>query len=208
MEPYTKPMIQHDIVQDIIRGEYLQTGLMSERQLMEKYNVTKSLVREALMELCNENILRSIPRYGYEIVTLTEAEVRDILRFRVLVECNSLPAVVERSSHENLEELALYTQTLSTTDDQEVWDAWNNNSKFHLRLIALSGNRYCYDQLKRSLSILKRAYAQFYWDQWRRMRFHFDSTHHLQITDALKNGDLTIARAVLEEDIYSFGNKL
>lgn len=208
MEPYTKPMIQHDIVQDIIRGEYLQTGLLSERQLMEKYGVTKSIVREALVELCSENVLRSIPRYGYEIVTLTEGEVRDILKFRVLVECNSLPTVLERASREELEELALYTQTLSPSGDQDVWDAWDNNSKFHLQLIALGGNRYCYDQLKRSLSILKRAYAQFYWDQWRRVRFHFNSEHHLQMTDSLKKGDLATARAVLEEDIYSFGNKL
>lgn len=208
MEPYTKPMIQHDIVQDIIRGEYLQTGLLSERQLMEKYGVTKSIVREALVELCSENVLRSIPRYGYEIVTLTEGEVRDILKFRVLVECNSLPTVLERASHDELEELALYTQTLSPSGDQDVWDAWDNNSKFHLQLIALGGNRYCYDQLKRSLSILKRAYAQFYWDQWRRVRFHFNSEHHLQMTDSLKKGDLATARAVLEEDIYSFGNKL
>jgi len=201
-------MIQHDIVQDIIRGEYLQTGLLSERQLMEKYGVTKSIVREALVELCSENVLRSIPRYGYEIVSLTEGEVRDILKFRVLVECNSLPTVVERATQEDLEELALYTQTLSPSGDQDVWDAWDNNSKFHLQLIALGGNRYCYDQLKRSLSILKRAYAQFYWDQWRRVRFHFDSEHHLKITDALKKGDLATARAVLEEDICSFGNKL
>ena len=49
-EPYTKPMIQHDIVQDIIKGEYLQTGLLSERQLMEKYGVSKSIVREALVD--------------------------------------------------------------------------------------------------------------------------------------------------------------
>ncbi len=208
MEPYTKPMIQHDIVQGIIRGEYLQTGLLSERQLMEKYGVTKSIVREALVELCSENVLRSIPRYGYEIVTLTEGEVRDILKFRVLVECNSLPSVVERATKEELEDLALYTQTLSPSGDQDVWDAWDNNSKFHLQLITLSGNRYCYDQLKRSLSILKRAYAQFYWDQWRRVRFHFDSEHHLQITDALKNGNLNTARTVLEEDICSFGYKL
>ncbi len=208
MELYTKPMIQHDIVQDIIKGEYLQTGLLSERQLMEKYSVSKSIVREALVELCSENILRSIPRYGYEIVTLTEGEVRDILKFRVLVECNSLPAVLEKARHDELEELAEYTRDLSPNGDQDVWDAWDNNSKFHLQLIALGGNRYCYDQLKRSLSILKRAYAQFYWDKWRRVRFHFDSEHHLQITEALIKGDLDTASRVLEVDIYSFGNKL
>ena len=152
-------------------------------------------------------MLRSIPRYGYEIVTLTEGEVRDILKFRVLVECNSLPVVLKQARHDELEEMAAYTRT-SPSGDQDVWDAWDNNSKYHLQLIAMGGNRYCYDQLKRSLSILKRAYAQFYWDQWRRVRFHFNSEHHIQITDALMRGDLETARHVLEEDISSFGNKL
>jgi DNA-binding GntR family transcriptional regulator len=75
-------------------------------------------------------------------------------------------------------------------------------------LLALSGNRYCYSQIKRSLSILKRAYAQFYWDKWRRVSFHFDSETHLLITDALQKGDLPLATRLLEEDIYSFSRTL
>ena len=208
MEPFNKQLIQHDIVQDIIKGEYRHTGMLSERQLMEKYSVSKSIVREALGELCCENVLRSIPRYGYEIVTLTEAEVRDILKFRVIMECNSLPMVLQGARPEELADLAVFTQTLSPAGDQDVWDAWDNNSKFHLQLIALSGNRYCYEQLKRSLSILKRAYAQFYWDKWRRIRFHFDGDKHMQITSALAVGDLALASSILEADINSFGNTL
>ena len=150
MEPFTKQMIHNDIVQDIIKGEYRHTGLLSERQLMEKYGVSKSIVREALAELCSENVLRSIPRYGYEIVTLTEADVRDILKFRVMVECQSLPIIFEKAGPEELAELIAHMQSLWPTGDQEVWDAWDINSQFHLQLLALSGNRYCYHELKRS----------------------------------------------------------
>jgi DNA-binding GntR family transcriptional regulator len=153
---------------------------------MEKYGTSKSVVREALVELCNENVLRSIPRYGYEIVSLTENDVRNILQFRVMIECQSLPIVFKKASPEELAELVVQMQNLSPTGDQEVWDAWDNNTRFHLQLLALSGNRYCYSQIKRSLSILKRAYAQFYWDKWRRVSFHFDSETHLLITDALQ----------------------
>lgn len=208
MEQSTKQMIHNDIVQDIIKGEYRQNGLLSERRLMEKYGTSKSVVREALVELCSENVLRSIPRYGYEIVTLTENDVRNILQFRVMVECQSLPIVFQKASPEELAELVAYLQSLSPAGDQEVWDAWDDNSKFHLQLLALSGNRYCYSQIKRSLSILKRAYAQFYWDKWRRIRFRFDNETHVRIASALKAGDLTLAIQLLEKDINSFGSTL
>ncbi len=208
MEPFTKQMIHNDIVQDIIRGEYRSKGLLSERHLMEKYGTSKSVVREALVELCNEKVLRSIPRYGYEIVTLTESDVRNILQFRVMVECQCLPIIFQKASPEEFSDLVLFTQKVIANGDHDVWDDWDENSKFHLQLLALSGNRYCYSQIKQSLSMLKRAYAQFYWDKWHRVRFHFDSETHMRIAHALQGGDLNLAIRMLEEDINSFGIKL
>ncbi len=208
MERATKKEIHNDIVQDIIKGEYRHEGLLSERRLMEKYGTSKSVVREALVELCNENVLRSIPRYGYEIVTLTETDVRNILQFRVMVECQCLYAAVKKISPEELTGMVEYLQSLTPQGDQEVWESWDDNSKFHLKLIELSGNRYCYTQVKRSLSILKRAYAQFYWDRWRRIRFQFDNNIHLSIIRALQAGEVDEAVRMLEEDIYSFGYSL
>lgn len=206
METISKHEIYNDIIQSIIRGEYRAQGVLSERRLMEKYGVSKSVVRESLSDLCYENVLRSIPRYGYEIVALTETDVRNILQFRVMIECQSLPIVFEKASKEELSALVEHLENLSTDGDQDVWDSWENNSKFHLQLLALSGNRYCYDQIKRSLGILKRAYAQFYWDKWRRIRFNFDNETHLRITSALQEGDVALASRLLAEDINSFGS--
>lgn len=206
MEKPTKPRIKHDIVQGIIRGEYRKHGFLTERTLMDKYGVTKSIVRDALSELRCENVLRSIPRYGYEIITLTENEVRNILQFRVMVECQSLPVVFEKASQEELNDLVKFMQGLTPHEDQDVWESWEDNSQFHLHLLMLSGNRYCYEQVKQSLSILKRAYAQFYWDKWRRVRFRFNNDTHIKITNALQESDVPLASRLLAEDINSFGD--
>ena len=208
MDSYSKPDIKHDIVQGIIRGEYRQQGFLTERSLMDKYGVTKSIIRDALSELRCENVLRSIPRYGYEIVTLTESEVRNILQFRVMVECQSLPIVFEKASKQELSDLVTFMQSLTPHEDQDVWDSWEDNSKFHLHLLMLSGNRYSYEQIKQSLSILKRAYAQFYWDKWRRVRFRFNNEKHIKITNALRENDVPLASRLLAEDINSFGEAM
>lgn len=208
MEAISKPEIKNDIVQSIIRGEYRHQGFLTERTLMDKYGVTKSLVRDALSELRCENVLRAIPRYGYEIVTLTEIEVRNILQFRVMVECQSLPLVFEKASKKELSDLLEFMQALTPTEDQDVWDSWEDNSQFHLHLLMLSGNRYSYEQIKLSLSILKRAYAQFYWDKWRRVRFRFNNDTHIKITNALRHNDIAQASDLLQEDINSFGEAM
>ena len=208
MENFSKPDIKNDIVQGIIRGEYRKQGMLTERSLMDKYGATKSLVRDALSELRCENVLRSIPRYGYEIVTLTESEVRNILQFRIMVECQSLPVVFEKASQEELSELVQFMESLNPPSDQDVWEAWEDNSQFHLHLLRLSGNRYCYEQIQQSLSVLKRAYAQFYWDKWRRMRFTFNNETHIRITSALQNNDVPLASRLLAEDINSFGDAM
>ena len=208
MDAITKPEIKNDIVQSIIRGEYRKQGFLTERTLMDKYGVTKSIVRDALSELRCENVLRAIPRYGYEIVTLTEIEVRNILQFRVMVECQSLPLVFQKASKKELSDLVEFMQALTPTEDQDVWDSWEDNSQFHLHLLMLSGNRYSYEQIKLSLSILKRAYAQFYWDKWRRVRFRFNNGTHIKITNALRASNVSLASDLLEEDINSFGEAM
>lgn len=68
-----KKKVYDDVLQSIVRGEYSADDIISEGMLIEKYNVSKSPVREALVQLCSENVLKSIPRCGYMVVKLTKA---------------------------------------------------------------------------------------------------------------------------------------
>ena len=62
-----KDQIYEKVLNEITEGRYLQNEIITERELIEKYGVSKSPVREALIELCNENVLVSRPRMGYQI---------------------------------------------------------------------------------------------------------------------------------------------
>ena len=63
-----KKKVYDDVLQSIVRGEYSADDIISEGMLIEKYNVSKSPVREALVQLCSENVLKSIPRCGYHLL--------------------------------------------------------------------------------------------------------------------------------------------
>ena len=64
-KPSLKAEIYEAVLSDIIQGIYKQNEIITEKQLIAKYGVSKSPIRDALIELCKEGVLISHPRYGY-----------------------------------------------------------------------------------------------------------------------------------------------
>ncbi|MBC8570715.1 GntR family transcriptional regulator [Zongyangia hominis] len=202
-----KDQIYTSLFQDIIGGVYKPGDILREKTLVEKYNVSKSPVREALIELCNEHVLRSIPRYGYEVVSLTDQDVRNILEFRQMLECACLDRYWGTFTPEQIKKLEVVAHSFPENCELSALLQWENNSAFHLALVSCCNNRYIYDMLKTAITTLTRAFAQFYWDRWRKTNFVLENTQHKMIVEYIKNGDKEKAIACLYNDMNEFGLK-
>ena len=73
-----KELVYEGILNDIIQGVYPANSILNERTLVEKYGVSKTPVREALVQLCGEGILKNIPRYAHAKHAGALAQKRDI----------------------------------------------------------------------------------------------------------------------------------
>lgn len=198
-----KNQIYNAILNGILSGEYKPGQILTERELVDKYGCSKAPVREALITLCNHDILRSFPRYGYEIVRLTSEHIEEILNYRLILETGYLRSCYQSLTKLQLKELSrVADQCLSTEAD--FWEHWEANTLFHLTLISFARNRYAYEQLEKSMSILKRAYAQFYWQTWNQTVSMTDVQHHYPIIHSLENKDIEQAIHLLEEDLNDF----
>lgn len=202
-----KDQIYTSLFQDIIGGVYKPGDIIREKTLVEKYNVSKSPVREALIELCNEQVLRSIPRYGYEVVSLTDRDVQDILEFRQMIECACLERYWAFFTPEHIRKLEIVASSFPEDCALSALEQWENNAAFHLALASCYNNRYIYNVLKTSILTLTRAFAQFYWDRWRKTTFALENTQHKKIIEYIKNGDKENAIACLYNDMNEFGLK-
>ena len=193
------------IINDIIRGEFQGESVLNERKLIERYEIGKTPIREALVELCNEKVLRSIPRYGYEILPLTHQDINDLLQFRCILECACLRQAAPNLTRESIEAFGAFAAAeYAGLEERDVWEAWESNMRVHIKLMSLCGNRYCCDQLMQSMGILKRAYAQFYWDSKQEIKLDYGNGGHREIAKALMSGDIDTAVERLKEDIYAF----
>ncbi len=200
-----KDQVYTQILNDIIEGVYKQSEILNEKPLIEKYGVSKSPVRDALIELCKEGVLHSHPRYGYEIVTISQKEVDDIIRFRLILEPECLRQAAGRIDSNDIRELKEFTNTYCRVEGKvSVWQHWENNKAFHLKLNSYCGNSYCCKTLENSMNILTRAYAQMQWDKWKTTYLNMDCENHMRIVDCLINGEIETAVNELISDIKGF----
>ena len=97
--------IHDSILEMIIKNPSEEKQVLNEKRLMELFGVSKAPVREALIKLCSEGVLRSVPRFGYMVIRMNEQDIRDILRMRVLLETEALETAFPNLTQSQLAEI-------------------------------------------------------------------------------------------------------
>ena len=198
-----KNMVYQAILNGIFTDEYKPNQIINEQELVQKFGCSKTPIREALVTLCNEGILHSFPRFGYQVVSVSREEAQNILDFRLVLEGGYLRQSIGHITEENLAELAEIDERCKQSTDS-VWDHWEANTAFHLKLISYSGNDYCYRMVENSTGLLTRAYAQRFWDQRDNRAWNIDIEGHLCIIRCMEEGRFDLAEQELKKDIASF----
>ena len=205
MKKSVSEQVYDAILDGIFQTRYRPGSVLTERALIEEYGCSKTTVREALVALCRENIIRSIPRYGYEILRVERSEITDILEYRYVLETGCLRRCFDTITPRHILRLRELQRDCSEVPPSgDVWSHWEANARFHLELIQLAGNRYAYQQLESALGTLKRAYAQYHWGRLDGHALITDTSNHEQMLNALHSRDLDGAISALGKDLKEF----
>lgn len=199
-----KSKMYDNILKLIIHNEVPIDSLLVESRLVSMFDVSRAPVREALIELCNDQILRNIPRAGYQIVRISNKDMRDAFQLRQVIEIEGLKIGWERMTEEDLREL----KDLALESDKARLDGVKSdtlnlkmriNTQFHLRINELSGNALMSSTLKSTINLLMRGLAQI---MSRENTMPVPKrTHHAGIIDAFERKNLAEAIVNLRQDI-------
>ena len=193
-----KDQVYQNVYDDIIAGYYSEEDIITEGSLIEKYQVSKSPVREALIQLCSENVLRSLPRLGYQVVTISHKDVLDIMEYRLLVESFAIDKAIANASDADFDYmLQLSEQAKNTTDIRE---SMLYNAQFHLYICKLSGNEHLYSMMEMTMKRCNRYSAQHILDSWKKKEEGIPS-YHYEITQAMRKKDGDLAKEMLKKDL-------
>lgn len=195
-----KDQIYQSILNEIQYGKFSAEEIINEKDLTERFEVSKTPVREALVRLCSEGILESLPRYGYRLIPVTSNEIQEIIEYRKVVEIEALRLsydFIDLSKIEELRKLDAIGQ--EAVESRNASMAWEKNEKFHWELANLCPNRYFRSTIKKALSVGNRYANQYFSNIWTDDK-PLDRSH-TKIVDALEERDLAKAQKILIYDI-------
>src|SRR5260370_12035271 len=118
----------------ILEGELAEGSPIRQDDVAAQLGVSKIPVREALMRLQSEGLVRFTPNVGAVVTTLTVADYIEMLDMRIALECRALELAVPHMANVDIararELLSAYHSAIT---DQEWSDL---NAEFHYTLYA------------------------------------------------------------------------
>lgn len=203
-----KQQVYDYIFCDVLEGNFPLDQFITEKQLMERYQVGKAPVREALIELCNENILHSIPRLGYQVTPVTERNIMDATELRLDLELHALEKTRQNFTDSMLTQISRLNQDWwqeAISGEINIKNRWQHNSLFHTTLCSFAGNELAVDVVRKLIQLEWRAYAQMLATPEQRRDFFNQSTSkpHIEIERVLSRRDFNTAATLLRQDIMT-----
>jgi DNA-binding GntR family transcriptional regulator len=151
--------IYRDLKQDIVTCA-LEPGLsISEQEMCERYEASRTPVREACRKLCNESLMQMIPFRGYNIPPLTIEEYRNLHELQSIVEPAVAALAAERATTAQIKEIeswASYVYNSGQKNSYYTFLEWNRN--FHISIASASRNQAFLDVVRNVQTRLMRYY--------------------------------------------------
>jgi DNA-binding GntR family transcriptional regulator len=201
-----KQRIYSRILEEIVTKKYPVDCILKEKDLSEKFGVSKAPVREALIELSKENIVKSIPRAGYRIVQFTVKDISEATELRLILEVSVLDTIIGSIRRERMQRLyGEVEKTIAPLRHSEVsLEFWRDSDIcFHVALNREAGNTLLTGTLESALHRLWRAIAQLFWSGDSGDCLCFRPGGHLALLRAIEAKRSGEARKILSEDILS-----
>ncbi|WP_369189114.1 GntR family transcriptional regulator [Streptomyces sp. R08] len=203
-QPPAADRVYTHVKQGVLDRRYQGGTLLTEGELAEAVGVSRTPVREALLRLEVEGLIRLYPKKGALVLPVSSQEIADVVETRMLVEQHAVRKVVPASPTliARLEELLDRQKEQAAAGD--LAGAAVTDRCFHAEIVRSGGNE-----------ILSRLYDQLRDRQLRMgvaiMHSHPDRiaktlTEHAAILDALRTGDAEAAAGIVHQHVDWFSH--
>ncbi|GGT20644.1 GntR family transcriptional regulator [Streptomyces purpureus] len=186
--PAAADRVYMHVKQAVLDRRYEGGTLLTEGELAEAVGVSRTPVREALLKLEMEGLLKLYPKKGALVLAVSAQEIADVVETRLLVEEFAVRRAVPAppSLITRLEELLKEQQHHADTGD--LAEVAATDRSFHAEIVRHAGNQILarlYDQLRDRQLRMGVAVMQSQPD-----RIAKNITEHAEILERIKAGDV------------------
>jgi DNA-binding GntR family transcriptional regulator len=127
----------------IVTSGYPGGTLISEGEVAEAMQISRTPIREAFLRLSVEGLLRLYPKRGALVVPVSAREIHDVLDARLLIEEHAARTVIATGRHQQLaaELRAILDKHRDPAVPRDARRFTEIDEQFHGRLVEAAGNR-------------------------------------------------------------------
>jgi DNA-binding GntR family transcriptional regulator len=130
----------------IISGEMEAGGVYSAPTLGKRFGVSPTPVREAMLDLAKEGLVVPLPNKGFRVTEVSDADLDDITRIRLLIEPPTVRQVVPIIPASDLDNLFSLAQAIvDAAAAGDLIEYTEADRRFHMEILEYSGNRRLVD---------------------------------------------------------------
>jgi DNA-binding GntR family transcriptional regulator len=187
----------------VITGSMRSGEIFSAPSLAERFGVSATPVREAMLDLAKEGLIEAVRNKGFRVTEPTDAQLDDVTELRMLIEVPTCAELARRYSAAwagTVAELRTVAEAIvGHAEGRDLIAYIEADRRFHLGLLGLAGN----SELVSIVGQL-RARSRLYGLQRlaREGTLGRSAAEHIELLDAITDGDADRAAEVMRRHIH------
>lgn len=134
----------------IVAGELLPGVIYSAPGLAERFGVSATPVREAMLDLVKEGFVEPLRNRGFRVIEMSDEDLDNIAQIRLLIEVPTIPQIASRLTPARFEKLAVAAEAIErAAAEGDVLEYLDADRRFHVELISAIGNARLTDLVDR-----------------------------------------------------------
>jgi DNA-binding GntR family transcriptional regulator len=174
-----------------LKAENLKPGMfVSMNVIMKNLGISRTPLRDALLQLQTEGFVTFLPQRGIRINELTQTDIENMYEMLGALDSRVLLAVFERIGSQQIEQMKrINTEMGKNLEKRDFPRYWNLNTAFHNVYLNLSTN----ELILNHINILRQRLFEFGKKDWSLRRKHVIHKEHLTLVELIEKGDAVAA---------------
>ena len=185
---YSGPQLLRTQVYEFLRNELkkenLQPGMfISINQLIVQLGISRTPLRDALLQLQTEGFVTFLPQRGIRINELSRQDIEDFYEMLGALDSRALLAVVDKIGSKKIDGMKKINHEMMTNISGSKFSRyWDLNTAFHNVYLSLSSNVPLLNQI----DIIRRRLFEFGKKDWSRKMRQMNYDEHLTLIELIE----------------------
>jgi DNA-binding GntR family transcriptional regulator len=181
----------YEYLRQELKAENLKPGqYISMNQIMKQLNISRTPLRDALLQLQSERFVTFLPQRGIRINELTQKDIENLYEMLGALDSRILLAVFDRIGEREIEQMKQINKEMGEyLEEQYFMRYWNLNTAFHNVYLNLSSNTLILDHI----NIVRQRLFEFSKKDWSLKRKQVIHSEHETLIEIIEKGDAIAA---------------